>query len=96
MPFNLSQCVQIGYEFRSVAFEEKEKLVYLARRKTFRNKKKKLDPQRNAGPNQTWVPLLGYARRSAFTSPSSLLHNSRCDHNGDDDSKATGASKASL
>jgi len=82
MPFNLSSCVQIEYEFRSVAFEEKEKLVYLARRKTFRNKKKKLDPQRNAGPNQTWVPLLGYPRRSDFISPSSLLHNSRCNHDG--------------
>ena len=57
MPFNLSPCVQIEYEFRSVASEEKEKLVYLARRKTFRNKKKKLNPQRNAGPNQTSVPL---------------------------------------
>ena len=57
MPFNLSPCVQIEYEFRSVAFEEKEKLVYLARRKTFRNKNKKLNPQRNAGPNQTSVPL---------------------------------------
>ena len=57
MPFNLSPCVQIEYEFRSVASEEKEKLVYLARRKTFRNKKNKLNPQRNAGPNQTSAPL---------------------------------------
>ena len=57
MPFISSPCVQIEYEFRSVASEEKEKLVYLARRKTFRNKKKKLNPQRNAGPNQTSVPL---------------------------------------
>ena len=57
MPFNLSPCVQIEYEFRSVGSEEKEKLVYLARRKTFRNKKNKLNPQRNVGPNQTSVPL---------------------------------------
>lgn len=57
MPFNLSPCVQNEYEFRSVASEEKEKLVYLARRKTFWNKKNKLNPQRNAGPNQTSAPL---------------------------------------
>lgn len=35
---SLSTCTE--YEFRSFAFEEKEKLVYLARRKIFRNKKK--------------------------------------------------------